>query len=378
MAIEIVRPTTITPIQTQTTNAAPAAPEVYTGGTTSTDNAGNMAQDATQLGNQGAETASTQDLNQGVPADTTGKTQEAGTAKPPTEGVPQIEPSPTMQPPKEVSYVETPPPPTEKLISVMGGDNKADQMYPSEAAAVYACLRDFSRERTVMMRKFIEQDSCGMGEGMGEWVNVEVKTKGLSMQEMCADLKSYYGIDAVVVGGGPDGAGGTIVNRATGNVLMHDANGNGVLEMSDGDFVSALKGAGIDPDLIPNSKDALAAATNLAMMANELMAEVTRKVGAAYASSGEAPSLPGVPKCDVKGQTAKLRTAMAHENELKKELVELKLTGVPQDVAAQNQARHDAILAEIETQRQQVILPISKELGQFVTEARKALAQPAA
>ncbi|MBM3266734.1 MAG: hypothetical protein FJZ01_03710 [Candidatus Sericytochromatia bacterium] len=153
---------------------------------------------------------------------------------PPTQpGVPsEIKPA-TEQPRKyesvpgqtvnEVKYTEPPPPPpSPRMIEVAGtgmGASKKFTMLESEALAVYRTIRD---------------------------------AKGnISPEDLAKKLKERYGIDAEVTT--VDGKK-AVVNKATGNTIAWDGNGNGSLDMSDMKLKEALEAAGIDPDWQANPK----------------------------------------------------------------------------------------------------------------------------
>ncbi|MBM3266268.1 MAG: hypothetical protein FJZ01_01355 [Candidatus Sericytochromatia bacterium] len=123
----------------------------------------------------------------------------------------------------EVKYTEPPPPPpSPRTIEVAGtgmGASKKFTMLESEALAVYRTLRD--------------------------------NKGGMKPEELAAKLKEKYGIDAEVTT--IDGKK-AVVNKATGNTIAWDGNGNGSLDMSDMKFKEALEAAGIDPDFQANPK----------------------------------------------------------------------------------------------------------------------------
>ncbi len=122
----------------------------------------------------------------------------------------------------EVKYSEPPPPPpSPRMIEVAGtgmGASKKFTMLESEALAVYKTLRD---------------------------------KKNLSAPELAKILKEKYGIDAEATT--IDGKA-AVVNKATGNTIAFDGNGNGSLDMSDMKLKEALVAAGIDPDFEANPK----------------------------------------------------------------------------------------------------------------------------
>jgi len=153
-------------------------------------------------------------------------------ASPSSPGIPaEIKPSTEETTPKtsvpvdtkvdEVKYTEPPPPPKEeKTIEVAGSGMGADKKYKmleSEALAVYTTLRDHKGN--------------------------------MSVEDMAKALKDKYGIDAEVTT--VDGHK-AVVNKATGNTIAVDTNGNGSLDMSDMKLKEALLEAGIDPDFKAN------------------------------------------------------------------------------------------------------------------------------
>lgn len=96
--------------------------------------------------------------------------------------------------------------------SGMGGDKKY-KMFKSELIAVYAVLK--------------EKDS-------------------IKPEELQAKLKEKFGIDAEIKD--IDGKK-TLVNKATGNILISDANGNNLMDKSDMKFKEALNSVGLDEEL---------------------------------------------------------------------------------------------------------------------------------
>ncbi len=96
--------------------------------------------------------------------------------------------------------------------SGMGGDKKY-KMFTSELIAVYAALKQKDNQKP---------------------------------EELQATLKEKYGIDAEVKD--IDGKK-TLVNKATGNILIADGNGNNLMDKSDLKFKEALNKAGLDEDL---------------------------------------------------------------------------------------------------------------------------------
>lgn len=122
---------------------------------------------------------------------------------------PQPIPAVTFAEPEKVSYPE-------KTIEVAGagmGSYKKYTMLESEALAVYTIIRD---------------------------------NKGsISPEGLKAKLKERYGIDADVTT--VDGHI-ALVNKATGNAIAVDTEGNGALGFEDLQFKTALLAAGIDPD----------------------------------------------------------------------------------------------------------------------------------
>ncbi|MFH0802180.1 MAG: hypothetical protein V2A78_07330 [bacterium] len=96
--------------------------------------------------------------------------------------------------------------------SGMGGDKKY-KMFTSELIAVYAALKEKDSQKP---------------------------------EELQAKLKEKYGIDSEIKD--IDGKK-TLVNKATGNILISDANGNNLMDKSDMKFKEALNSAGLDEDL---------------------------------------------------------------------------------------------------------------------------------
>ncbi len=127
---------------------------------------------------------------------------------------------PGSMPQQQVSSVEWCEPeevkPVERSIEVAGagmGSYKKYSMLESEALAVYTIIRD---------------------------------NKGsVSPQKLKEELKSRYGIDADITT--VDGHI-ALVNKATGNAIAVDTEGNGALGFEDLQFKDALLAAGIDPD----------------------------------------------------------------------------------------------------------------------------------
>lgn len=153
-----------------------------------------------------------------------------GTSSPPSDEIqstpqtpsavkPPEAPSGTIPPqqPNEVQFCEPEKTqPVERTIEVAGagmGASKKYTMLESEALAVYTIIRD--NKGSVSPEKLKEQ------------------------------LKERYGIDADITR--VDGHI-ALVNRATGNAIAVDTEGNGALGFEDLQFKDALLAAGIDPD----------------------------------------------------------------------------------------------------------------------------------
>jgi hypothetical protein len=80
---------------------------------------------------------------------------------------------------------------------------------------------------------------------------------------------------------------------------------------------------------------------------------------------------PLLTKAEVVERVQRLDQLIARERSLKEMLLELKMTGRSEDIAAKKQ-RHDEAIAEIEHNRMEVMLPLIKELHAF-TRAAKAI-----
>ncbi len=80
---------------------------------------------------------------------------------------------------------------------------------------------------------------------------------------------------------------------------------------------------------------------------------------------------PLLSKAEVVERVQRLDQLITRERALKEMLLELKMTGRSEDIAAKKQ-RHDEAIAEIEHNRMQVMLPLIKELHEF-TRAAKAI-----
>ena len=134
-------------------------------------------------------------------------------------GTPDPNPTPAPVPPQQVTQPEPPPPPPDPKIMVQSGTGmgaaKSYSMTESEATAVYSELKEHA------------------GKGFS----------GMSFSDLAKDLKSDYGIDAQQTT--VDGHA-ALVNPATGDTIMVDTNGNGVADMNDMKFASALQGAGVN------------------------------------------------------------------------------------------------------------------------------------
>ncbi len=76
-------------------------------------------------------------------------------------------------------------------------------------------------------------------------------------------------------------------------------------------------------------------------------------------------------KAEVVERVQRLDGLIARERELKEMLLELKLTGRGDEIAARKQ-KHDEAVAEIQSNRMDVMVPLIKELHDF-TRAAKAL-----
>lgn len=148
-------------------------------------------------------------------------TQDAVSSAPqtPTGVKPSDAPSSTLPPhqPDKVEFCEPEQTqPVERTIEVAGagmGSYKKYSMLESEALAVYTIIRD---------------------------------NKGsVKPEELKKQLKERYGIDAEITR--VDGQI-ALVNKATGNAIAVDTEGNGALGFEDLQFKDALLAAGIDPD----------------------------------------------------------------------------------------------------------------------------------
>ncbi|MBM3268425.1 MAG: hypothetical protein FJZ01_12310 [Candidatus Sericytochromatia bacterium] len=163
-------------------------------------------------------------------------------------------------PQQQVSSVEWCEPeevkPVERTIEVAGagmGASKKYSMLESEALAVYTIIRD---------------------------------NKGsVSPEKLQAELKSRYGIDAEITR--VDGHI-ALVNKATGNAIAVDTEGNGALGFEDLQFKDALLAAGIDPDRKKPHFNPFDLAMKVITEANEASKKRQQEYEASVARAGSA------------------------------------------------------------------------------------------
>ncbi|MEB3238195.1 MAG: hypothetical protein VKO64_11300 [Candidatus Sericytochromatia bacterium] len=288
----------------------------------------------------------------------------------PSDSEPKVISGPA--PAQSVSYAEpeqvSPRPRTIEVAGAGMGAAKKYSMLESEALAVYTLIRD--------------------------------NGGSLKPEKLKELLKSEYGIDADITR--VDGRI-ALVNRATGNAIAVDTEGNGALGFEDLQFKEALLKAGIDPDFKPDmnswklAMDVITKAMEKAKAEAEEAAAM-RQAGAVKGKKVVTPvisvdpaglSSKGLPNAptpmptvsaadvdtsaysgdlapeDVMEKVKKFQELLAEEKKLQKFLLDLKVGGTCEAVAEQIK-QHDEAVARIRQIRQEGIVPIVGELAAYL------------
>ncbi|MEB3299419.1 MAG: hypothetical protein VKO21_08045 [Candidatus Sericytochromatia bacterium] len=293
-----------------------------------------------------------------------------------------------------------------KIVAVTG---------PSATSAVaYAEPENVTkRERT------IEVGGAGMGnakkysmlesEALAVYTLIRDNGGSLKPEKLKELLKSEYGIDADITR--IDGRI-ALVNRATGNAIAVDTEGNGALGLEDLQFKDALLKAGIDPDFKPDmnayklAMDVITKAMDKARAesaeADAMRAQGAKKPGTKLVNPVASidmagMSLKGMPTAptpmpevvsvgteasgysgdlspdDVVGKVQKFQELLAEEKQLQQFLLDQKIGGSCECVAEQIK-QHDDAIARIRQIRQEGIVPIVGELAAYLRKDTPAAA----
>lgn len=288
----------------------------------------------------------------------------------PADGEPRVISGPA--PAQAVSYAEpeqvSPRPRTIEVAGAGMGAAKKYSMLESEALAVYTLIRD--------------------------------NGGSLKPEKLKELLKSEYGIDADITR--VDGRI-ALVNRATGNAIAVDTEGNGALGLEDLQFKDALLKAGIDPDFKPDMNSWKLAMDVITKAMDKARAEADeaaamRQAGAAKGRKVVTPviavdpvglSTKGLPMAptpmpsiapadvdtsaysgdlapeDVMDKVKKFQELLAEEKKLQQFLLDLKVGGTCEAVAEQIK-QHDDAVARIRQIRHEGIVPIVGELSAYL------------